>query len=153
MRYALAMKRILAFLLLALVLAVAATGCAHRAPETGKRVERTILCTGYCPCKKCCGWKRTWYGKKVVASGPNKGKAKKVGMTARGTKAKMGTIAADTSIYPFGTRMYIPGYGYGTVEDRGGAIKGQHIDLFFPKHKKALKWGKQTKRILIWLPR
>ncbi len=35
-----------------------------------------------------------------------------------------GTIAADTDHYPFGTRMYIPGYGWGKVEDRGGAIKG-----------------------------
>ncbi|MBX7245378.1 MAG: 3D domain-containing protein, partial [Candidatus Sumerlaeaceae bacterium] len=37
--------------------------------------------------------------------------------------SRMGTIAADTSYYPFGTRMYIPGYGWGVVGDRGGAIK------------------------------
>ena len=35
-----------------------------------------------------------------------------------------GTIAADTEYYPFGTRMYVPGYGGGLVEDRGGAIQG-----------------------------
>ena len=35
-----------------------------------------------------------------------------------------GTIAADTKYYPFSTRMEIPGYGQGVVEDRGGPIKG-----------------------------
>lgn len=135
------------------LLTTLSTGCVHRAPDAGKRVERTILCTGYCPCGKCCNWKRTWYGKKVVASGPNKGKPKKVGQTARGTQAKVGTIAADTSIYPFGTRMFVPGYGYGVVEDRGSAIKGHHIDLFFPKHTTAAKWGRQSKRVQVWLPR
>ena len=42
---------------------------------------------------------------------------------ASGKMAKVGTIAADTSVYPFGTIMYIPGYGYGEVQDVGGAIK------------------------------
>ena len=43
-----------------------------------------------------------------------------------------GTIAADTKYYPFGTRMFVPGYGWGVVQDRGGAIKGRsRIDLYF----------------------
>ncbi|MEZ4568257.1 MAG: 3D domain-containing protein [Desulfobacterales bacterium] len=42
-----------------------------------------------------------------------------------------GTIAADTRYYTFGTRLYVPGYGYGVVEDRGSAIKGPtRLDLF-----------------------
>ncbi len=82
-----------------------------------------------------------------------KGKRKKVGITANGTKARKGTIAADTRKYPFGTIMYIEGYGYGRVEDRGGAIKGQHIDLFFRTHKQAIEWGRQKKRIKVWLPK
>ncbi|MBT3194322.1 MAG: 3D domain-containing protein, partial [Verrucomicrobia bacterium] len=86
-------------------------------------------------------------------SGPLKGKVKRVGVTAWGTKAKRGTIAADTRRFPFGTIMHIEGYGYGRVEDRGGAIKGNHIDLFFHSHKQALQWGKQTKRVRVWLPR
>jgi hypothetical protein len=41
-----------------------------------------------------------------------------------------GTIAADTKYYPFGTRMYVPGWGWGMVTDRGSAIKGpDRIDL------------------------
>jgi 3D (Asp-Asp-Asp) domain-containing protein len=106
--------------------------------------------TGYCPCKKCCNWKRSWLLRPVVASGSSKGARKKVGVTAAGTKAKPGTIAADTSVYPMGTVMYVPGYGYGRVEDRGGAIKGEKIDLYFKKHKDALTWGRQKVNVQVW---
>ncbi len=61
-----------------------------------------------------------------------------------------GTIAADTNYYPFGTRMYIPGYGWGTVEDRGSAIKGPaRIDLFFSSHQEALQWGRRKVNVTI----
>lgn len=139
-----------------LVVALVCTGCATTriSPPRGvTAIERVLLTTGYCKCKKCCNWKRNWRFKPVVAKGPSKGKPKRVGVTASGTKAHPGTIAADTSLYPFGTVMYVPGYGYGRVEDRGGAIKGEHIDLFFKKHKQALSWGRQEKRVRIWLPR
>lgn len=56
-----------------------------------------------------------------------------------------GTIAADTAYYAFGTRMYVPGYGWGIVSDRGGAIKGPNrIDLYFGSHDEALHWGRRT---------
>lgn len=59
-----------------------------------------------------------------------------------------GTIAADTNYYPFGTRLYIPGYGWGVVEDRGSAIKGpDRLDLYYSSHDDALQWGR--KNILI----
>lgn len=48
--------------------------------------------------------------------------------------------------------MYIEGYGYGRVEDRGGAIKGQHVDLFFRTHQQALEWGRQTLKVKVWFP-
>lgn len=80
------------------------------------------------------------------------GYPKKVGVTASGQKAKPGTIAADTARYPFGTQMYVPGYGYGIVQDRGGAIKGDRIDLFFKCHKDALQWGRVKKDVYVWLP-
>jgi hypothetical protein len=66
---------------------------------------------------------------------------------------KKGTIAADTVHYPFGTRMYIPGYGWGVVEDRGSAIKGANrIDIFMNSHGEALEWGRQTLEVQIQLP-
>ena len=52
-----------------------------------------------------------------------------VGTTATGTTVRKGTVAVDPRIIPLGTRMYIPGYGYGVAEDTGGAIIGNIIDL------------------------
>ena len=121
-------------------------------PSNYSRVERTMTVTGYCDCKVCTGWERNWRFRPVFASGPNKGERKKVGITATGTKARHGTIAADTSRYPFGTRMQIPGYGKGTVEDVGSAIKGEHIDLFFKSHKDAQRWGVRTLKVTVWVP-
>ena len=64
-----------------------------------------------------------------------------------------GTIAADTKYYPFGTRMYVPGYGWGVVEDRGGAIKGiDRIDLYFNSHSEALQWGRRKVYVTIEKP-
>ena len=99
-----------------------------------------------------CNWTRDKFGRPVIASGPDKGKPKKVGQTASGLMAKHGTIAADTKYYPFGTIMYIPGYGYGRVEDRGGAIKGPHrLDLWFATEQEALKWGRQKNvSVTVW---
>lgn len=63
---------------------------------------------------------------------------------------KDGTIAADARYYPFGTRMYVPGYGWGMVLDRGGAIKGRdRIDLYFESHEDALKWGRRRLQVKI----
>ena len=60
-------------------------------------------------------------------------------------KQRLGTIAADTDYYPFGTRMYVPGWGWGVVGDRGSAIKGpQRIDIFFTSHGETEQWGRQT---------
>ncbi len=65
--------------------------------------------------------------------------------------AQDGTIAADTNHYPFGTRMYVPRYGWGKVEDRGGAIKGPNrLDLFFHSHKDALAWGRKKVYVKIY---
>ena len=62
-----------------------------------------------------------------------------------------GTVAADTRYYPFGTRMYFDGYGYGRVEDRGSAIKGpDRIDLYFNSHSEALGWGRRRMDVKIY---
>jgi hypothetical protein len=59
-----------------------------------------------------------------------------------------GTIAADTRYYPFGTRMYVPGWGWGMVADRGSAIKGpDRIDLYFESHQEALDWGRRRLQV------
>lgn len=85
--------------------------------------------TAYCACVKCCG--------------------KTDGITASGVKAVEGvTIATDKSI-PFGTKIYIDGVGERVVQDRGGAITGNRIDLYFDNHQSALNFGRQTKQVTI----
>jgi 3D (Asp-Asp-Asp) domain-containing protein len=48
--------------------------------------------------------------------------------------------------------MYIPGYGWGEVQDIGTAIKGEHIDIFFPDIDDAKKWGKKYLDVIIIKP-
>ena len=61
--------------------------------------------------------------------------------TATNTFARRGVVAADWRVFPPGTKLYIPGYGEAVVEDRGGAVKGMHLDLFVDSVQEALKWG------------
>ncbi|NNJ71234.1 MAG: 3D domain-containing protein, partial [Kiritimatiellales bacterium] len=107
--------------------------------------------TSYCHCRKCCSYR--WM---LVIPYQIKGyldfRLKHIGQTSSGAMVRPGTIAADTSIYPYGTIMYIPGYGYGRVEDTGGAIKGQHIDVYRPNHWYARQWGVRKLRVRVWLP-
>lgn len=114
-------------------------------PKKERKEVRKMLVTAYDAGKESCGWKKKYgcIGPAVYAYGPNKGKRKKVGITSDGTKAKKGTIAADIRRYPYGTRMYVPGYGWGVVHDTGSAIKGDHIDIFFKDRDDALKWGRK----------
>ncbi len=111
-----------------------------------------MVCTGYCNCQTCCGWERSWLrlGTPVYAYGPNKGERKIVGQTASGSMARYGTAAVDCSKYAFGTVFHVPGYGYARAEDVGGAIKGEHLDLWFPTHEAARQWGRKTLRVRVW---
>jgi 3D (Asp-Asp-Asp) domain-containing protein len=69
------------------------------------------------------------------------------GITYSGVKVRRGlvsTIAADPKVFPIGTVLFIPGYGYGVVADTGSAIKGRKIDLYFETKKQVFKqWGKR----------
>ena len=47
------------------------------------------------------------------------------------------SVAADTSILPFGTEILIDGHKY-VVQDIGGAIQGNRIDIYFDNHDDAL---------------
>ncbi len=63
------------------------------------------------------------------------------------SKKNYGTLSARTNVFPIGTKIFIPGYGLGIVEDTGGRIKGHRIDLYMGKgphgRKLAKKWGRQ----------
>lgn len=89
----------------------------------------TYTATAYCPCRECCG--------------------KTDGITASGVKATAGrTIAADISKLPYGSEVYIDGQKY-TVEDKGGAIKGNRIDIYFDTHAEATEYGKRQVELYI----
>lgn len=82
--------------------------------------------SAYCPCEKCCG---------KYADG----------ITACGHKIRPGDafVAADKR-FSFGTEMIVPGYNNDKpikVLDRGGTIRGNHLDVFFHTHEQALRWG------------
>jgi 3D (Asp-Asp-Asp) domain-containing protein len=62
----------------------------------------------------------TWYTAASAGGG---------GTTATGTGVYKGIVAVDPRVIPLGTRMYIPGYGYGLAADTGGGIIGNMIDL------------------------
>ena len=127
----------------------AAEGCVDAGEVEGDELE--LLVTGYCNCGKCCGWRKKWFffGAPVYDYGKMRGLPKKVGVTASGSRAMKGTIAADPAVYPFGTKMHVPGYGAGIVQDIGGAIKGAHIDIWFPSHDEALAWGARRVKVRV----
>ncbi len=111
-----------------------------------------MLVTAYDAGQKSTGWKHKWgciLLPPVYAYGPSEGKRKQIGITSDGTQAKKGVIAADLGIFPYGTKMHVPDYGWGEVHDKGSAIKGNHIDIFFPDEKEAKKWGKQYLDVVI----
>ena len=70
------------------------------------------------------------------------------GRTATGTQAGPGSIAVDPTVIKLGSRLYVPGYGYGTAVDTGGAIKGTLIDVWLTCDA-ALQWGRRQLTIYV----
>ncbi len=56
------------------------------------------------------------------------------GRTASGKYVTKGIVAIDRNMMPFGTRMYVPGYGFAEAADTGGGVRGRFIDLGFDDH-------------------
>jgi 3D (Asp-Asp-Asp) domain-containing protein len=83
----------------------------------------TYVTTAYCGCSSCCG--------------------KSDGITASGTYATQGRTIAAPSTFAFGTELIIDGNTY-VVEDRGGSINGNRLDIYFDSHQAALNYGRKT---------
>jgi 3D (Asp-Asp-Asp) domain-containing protein len=101
---------------------------AQNDPAKQDATWRTVLMrvTGYCPCRKCCGKSSD-------------------GITASGHRIRRGDefVAADKTL-SFGTEVIVPGYNNSNpveVLDRGRAIHGNRLDVFFNSHRKAQAWG------------
>ncbi|WP_425313233.1 3D domain-containing protein [Paenibacillus mangrovi] len=72
------------------------------------------------------------------------------GVKVRRDKNTISTIAADPRVFPLGTVLYIPEYGYAVVADVGSAIKGKKIDLYFATTKQVYKeWGKKEVEVQV----
>jgi 3D (Asp-Asp-Asp) domain-containing protein len=85
--------------------------------------------SAFCSCKLCCG--------------------KTDGITASGAKVQEGlTIAADLSVFPFGTVLYLEGIGEREVQDTGN-FKGNKLDLYMSSHKTALAFGRQNIKVYV----
>lgn len=91
----------------------------------------TMEASAYCPCEICCG---------IYASG----------YTADGSKATAMHTVATSDDYAFGTLMYIPYFdNVFEVEDRGGAIQDNRIDIYYDTHEEALIFGRHTITVYI----
>jgi 3D (Asp-Asp-Asp) domain-containing protein len=100
-----------------------------RGAYTGKRLL-TVVATAYDPGPGSCG---------KYANGK----------TCNGKRAGYGIIAVDPKQIPLGSKLYVPGYGYGIAADVGSAIKGNRIDLGYNSRSGAIAWGKKTVKLTI----
>ncbi len=98
---------------------------------TGRVNAEVFKATAYCSCERCCDKDPSdkWYG-----------------ITATGKRARWGTVAVDKRVITLGSTLRIEGFPdtIFRAEDVGGAIKGNHIDVWFPSHREALKFGVQN---------
>lgn len=103
------------------------------------RPKKTIwmTVTGYSPDERSCGdWAdgRTATNHSVWTNGMN-------------------LVAADPKLLPYGSILTVPGYAEDEVVpvlDCGGAIKGNRLDLLYPTHGQALKWGVKRVKVTVW---
>ena len=58
------------------------------------------------------------------------------------------TVAVDPKVIPFGSKLMINGVVY-TAEDRGGGVRGNHIDIFFNTHGETLQHGTQNAEVYL----
>lgn len=83
----------------------------------------------------------------VVATGYHKSNAGCDDWTSTGTWARVGAIAVDPRMIPYGTRMFIVSndgeyiYGLATAEDCGGDIKNNRVDLYFDSNYECFQFG------------
>jgi 3D (Asp-Asp-Asp) domain-containing protein len=71
------------------------------------------------------------------------------GKTSIGRNPIVGrTIAVDPKVIPYGSRVFIPGFGWRVAEDTGAQIKGNRIDVLVENEEKAYKLGRKSALVL-----
>ncbi|NJD59900.1 MAG: DUF348 domain-containing protein [Anaerolineae bacterium] len=71
--------------------------------------------------------------------------------TASGLPLKKGVVAVDTSLIPFYTQLYIPGYGNAVAADIGGGVIGRWIDLGY-SDSDYVPWHSWVTVYFLWPP-
>lgn len=66
------------------------------------------------------------------------------GITASGLKVSEKRTLACPPNFPFGAKIQIDGMGVYNCEDRGGAIKGNHIDIYMETKTEAFAFGRRN---------
>lgn len=70
--------------------------------------------------------------------------------TASGTPVRWGVVAVDPRVIPLGSRIMIEGFdNVFTAEDTGGAVRGNHVDIYFPDRAEAIRFGIQHRTVTI----
>ena len=72
-------------------------------------------------------------------------------ITASGNYPGTGTIAVDPRAIPYGTPLWVEGYGWGRALDTGAAMRAapKRLDLFFETRNDALAWGRRIVRVVM----
>jgi uncharacterized protein YabE (DUF348 family) len=71
------------------------------------------------------------------------------GITYSGLRVRPGIVAVDPKVIPLGTYLYVEGYGEALAADKGGAIKGNKIDLYYESPKDVARFGRKTVKVYV----
>ena len=71
---------------------------------------------------------------------------------ASGGHCHYGTCAVDPSVIPYGSILWVSGYGFAVANDCGGAIVGTNLDLYMRSVPECNQWGRRyvTAYLLSW---
>ena len=100
-------------------------------------IVKNFNTSAYCSCSKCCG--------------------KQTGITSSGAKASSWYTVAAGKGYPVGTIIYIPYFkdkpngGWFVVQDRGGAISNNKLDIYMGTHNQALQFGRKSLECYVYM--
>jgi 3D (Asp-Asp-Asp) domain-containing protein len=94
----------------------------------------TLRVTGYCAglCRRC-------GTTGITATGRN----------ARGTRGLAVALRASRRAVPLGRKIYVRGYGWLRVDDVGGRVRSNQLDLRFQRHRDAQRWGARVLRVAV----
>lgn len=75
------------------------------------------------------------------------------GPTATDTYTRWGVVAVDPRVIPLGSKLLIEGFeDVFVAEDMGGGVRGNWVDIWFPNHADAVRFGLQSRRVTIIEP-